>query len=70
VQGYDLGQQALVQEWQRLEAILQALLQSPENLVLSRLAARSLSEREQQLFIEATVRRFEALGLGLRLASS
>jgi hypothetical protein len=40
--GYDLGQQALVQAKQRLETILQTLLQPPEYLVLSRLASRSL----------------------------
>jgi predicted nucleotidyltransferase len=70
VLGYDLGQQALAQERQRLEAILQSLLQPPEYLVLSRLASRSLTEREQRLFMEVNVRRFEALRLGLHPASS
>jgi predicted nucleotidyltransferase len=70
VLGFELGQQALAQERQRLEAILQALLQPPEYLVLSRLASRSLTEREQRSFMEVTVRRFEALELGLRLTSS
>jgi predicted nucleotidyltransferase len=65
VLGYDLGQQALDQEKQRLEAMLQSLLQSPEYLVLSRLASRSLTEREHRAFLEGMVRRFEALRLGL-----
>jgi predicted nucleotidyltransferase len=70
VLGYDLGQQALAQEGQRLEAILQTLLQSPEYLVLSRLASRSLTEREHRTLLEVTVRRFEALRLGLQSTSS
>jgi hypothetical protein len=70
VLGYDLGQQALVQERREFEAVLQSFLQVPEYLTLSRLATRSLSEREQSVFLEMTVRRFEALVLGLRLAPS
>lgn len=70
VLGYDLGQQALAQEKQRLEAILQVLLQPPEYLILSRLASRSLLEAEQGVFLEVTVQRFEALRSGIRLASN
>ena len=49
--GDDLRQQALDQEKQRLEAILQSLLQPPEYLVLSRLASRSLTEHEHGTFL-------------------
>jgi predicted nucleotidyltransferase len=65
VLGRELGQQATEQERRKLETVLQNLLQPPEYLSLSRLASRSLSEREQRVFMDMTVQRFEAFRLRL-----
>jgi predicted nucleotidyltransferase len=68
VLGDELGRQATAPERHKLETVLQKLLQPPEYLSLSRLVARSASEREQRVFMDVTVRRFETLARGLRFS--